>query len=158
MKKVALLLLAFIALPFTFLNAQSDKEEIDLMQSVFGMEKKSIVAEFVKVDPAQKDAFWKLYDEYETSRKDLGKKRIDLLKQYADSYTKMTNESAEAWTKQVIDLGKKTDGLLYSYYNKIKKAANPVVALQFFQVESYILSGIRLSILEELPLPEIKQK
>jgi hypothetical protein len=45
---------------------------------------------------------------------------------------------------------------MVTYYNKIKKATNPIVALQFFQVENYILSGIRLSILEQLPLPDLK--
>jgi hypothetical protein len=154
MKKTILLLLA---MGFgAWVNAQSNKEEIDLMQSVFGMDKKAIVAEFVKVDPAQKDAFWQLYDEYETTRKDLGKQRIELLKQYADNYEKLTNESAEEWTKKVIDLGKKTDALLLQYYNKVKKVTNPVVALQFYQVENYILSGIRVAILESLPLPQVK--
>jgi len=115
-----------------------------------------MMEEFVQVDPAQKDAFWTLYDEYETSRKDLGKERINLLNQYAENYAKLSNETAEAWTAKVIDLGKKTDALMLSYYNKIKKATNPVVALQFYQVESYILSGIRLSLLEQLPLPDLK--
>jgi hypothetical protein len=154
MKRINLLLsVLFIG---TLVHAQSNKEEVELVQSAFGMEKKAMVQEFVKVDPAQKDAFWMLYDEYETARKDLGKERIRLLNQYAENYTKLTNESAEVWTKEVMDLGKKTDALLYSYYNKIKKVTNPVVALQFFQVESYILSGIRLSILESLPLPDMK--
>jgi hypothetical protein len=155
MKKVSLLLIA--CLSFLFVNAQSNKEEVDLMQSAFGMEKKAMVAEFVKVDAAQKDAFWKLYDEYETARKDLGKKRIDLLNQYAENFDKMTNEFADSWAKQVLDMSKKTDALIVTYYNKIKKVTNPVVALQFWQVEGYILSGIRLSILEEIPLPELKQ-
>lgn len=154
MKKVLLLLVGIFA--FVLVNAQSNKEEIDLMQSAFGMEKKAMVMEFVKVDATQKDAFWKLYDEYETARKDLGKKRIDLLNQYADNFDKMTNEFADSWTKQVLDMTKKTDALLVTYYNKIKKVTNPVVALQFWQVEGYILSGIRLMILEELPLPDLK--
>jgi hypothetical protein len=154
MKKVSLLLVGIFA--FVLVNAQSNKEEVDLMQSAFGMEKKAMVMEFVKVDASQKDAFWKLYDEYETARKELGKKRIDLLNQYADNFDKMTNEFADSWTKQVLDMTKKTDALLVTYYNKIKKVTNPVVALQFWQVEGYILSGIRLMILEELPLPDLK--
>jgi hypothetical protein len=151
MKKVILLLSALILA--AGIKAQSNKEEIDLMQSVYGMEKKAMVEEFVKVDPAQKAAFWQLYDEYETARKDLGKQRIALLEQYADSYDKLTNETADAWTKEVISLGKKTDALMVSYYNKIKKVTNPIVALQFYQIEGYILSGIRLKILGEIPFP-----
>jgi hypothetical protein len=126
------------------------------MQAAFGMEKKAMVAEFVKVSDTQKDAFWKLYDEYETARKELAKRRITLLEQYANGYDKMTNESAEKWTTEVISLSKKTDDLLVSYYGKVKKATNPIVALQFYQVEGYILTGIRLTILEGLPLPDLK--
>jgi hypothetical protein len=154
MKKITLLLTAFFIV--TLVNAQSTKEEVDLMQASFGMDKKAMVAEFVQVDPAQKDAFWKLYDEYETQRKALGQERIQLLSDYTSKYDKFTNESAEAWTKNVIELGKETDNLIYTYYNKIKKATNPIVALQFYQVESYILSGIRVSLLESLPLPDLK--
>ena len=155
MKKVTLLL--SVILITTIVNAQSSKEELDLMQAAFGMEKKAMVAEFVKVDAAQKDAFWKLYDEYETARKELGKKRVDLLNQYAEKYDKLTNVDAEAWGKEVIALSKKNDDLIVSYYNKIKKATSPIVALQFYHVEGYILSGIRLSILESLPLPDLKE-
>ena len=151
MKKVILLVSALILT--AGIKAQSNKEEIDLMQSVYGMEKKAMVEEFVKVDPAQKAAFWQLYDEYETARKDLGKRRIELLEQYADSYDRLTNETADAWTKEVLDLSKKTDALLVTYYNKIKKITNPIVALQFYQIEGYILSGIRLKILGEIPFP-----
>ena len=154
MKKVTLLLLALVT--FVYVNAQSNKEELDLMQAAFGMEKKAMVSEFVKVDPSQKDAFWKLYDEYETARKDLGKKRVDLLDKYAREFDKLTNESMDIMMKETIDLQKKTDALLISYTGKIKKVTNPVVAFQFYQVEGYILSGIRLSILEELPLPDLK--
>jgi len=143
---------------FALVNAQSNKEEVELYQAAFGMDKKAVVAEFVKVDAAQKDAFWKLYDQYETERKELGKKRIDLLTQYADNFNKLSNEFADKWVVDVIDLGKKTDGLLTSYYGKVKKATNPVVALQFWQVESYILSVIRFSILDEIPFPEMKVK
>ena len=154
MKKVTLLLAALLT--FGYVNAQSNKEEVDLMQAAFGMEKKAMVSEFVKVNDAQKDAFWKLYDEYETARKDLAKKRIDLLEKYANNYDKMTNEFADKWASDVLSLTKQTDALVVTYYGKIKKVTNPVVALQFWQVEGYILSGIRLSLLESLPLPDLK--
>ena len=155
MRKLTLLFIAIFA--FSFVNAQSTKEEVDLMQAAFGMEKKAMMAEFVKVDASQADAFWKLYDEYETARKVYGQQRIKLFDTYLENYNKLTNETADKWTNEVITLQKNTDKLLVTYYNKIKKATNPVVALQFYQVEAYILSGIRLSVLEELPLPELKQ-
>jgi predicted nucleic acid-binding OB-fold protein len=156
MKKITLLLTAFFVV--ALVNAQSTKEEVDLMQASFGMEKKAMVADFVQVDPAQKDAFWKLYDEYETARKALGQERIQILSDYTAKYEKLTNEQADVLTKNMIDLAKETDNLIVTYYNKIKKVTNPIVALQFYQVEEYILSGIRVSLLESLPLPDLKNQ
>ena len=126
------------------------------MQAAFGMDKKAIVADFVKPSPAQKDAFWKLYDEYETQRKELGKQRIELLKQYANQYQTMTSEQADTWTKKVIELQKKTDGLIVTYYGKIKTATDGLVATQFYQIEGYILTAIRAQILENVPFLEKK--
>lgn len=130
-------------------NAQSNAEEIELFQSIFGMEKKQIVADFTQLD--SNNAFWPLYDEYETKRKNLGKARIQALSDYADNYDNMDDLKADETIKSMIDLRKKTDKLTDDYYKKIKKASGSKVAAQFFQLESYFLSAIRLSILEEIP-------
>jgi hypothetical protein len=154
MKKYILIIAAlFIG---SFAGAQSNKEEVDLMQAAFGMDKKALVAEFVTPSENQKDAFWKLYDEYETQRKDLGKERIELLRQYADKYETMTSEQADEWTKKAMDLQKKTDGLIATYYTKVKGISDGIVALQFYQIENYILTGIRAQILVNIPFIEKK--
>lgn len=149
MKKITLFIaaLAFTALTY----AQSNKEEVDLFQAAVGMQKKEAVAQFVHPTDLQKDAFWKLYDEYEVARKANGQKRIQLLEQYANQYLTMTDEQADTWTKEVIKLQTGTDKLIVTYYNKIKKATSPIVATQFYQIENYILSVVRAEILDEVP-------
>jgi hypothetical protein len=149
MKKITLLV-AFLAF-VTFAFAQSNKEEIDLFQAAAGMQKKDAVAQFVHPTDAQKDVFWKLYDEYETARKINGKKRIELLDKYSKQYNTMTDAQAEAFMKEIIALQSSTDKLIVSYYNKIKTATSPVVAMQFYQIENYILSVVRSEILDEVP-------
>jgi len=155
MKKHILIIAALFLASFAY--TQSNKEEVDLMQAAFGMDKKTVVADFVKPSPAQKDAFWKLYDEYETQRKELGKQRIELLKQYANQYLTMTSEQADAWTKKVIDLQKKTDNLIVTYYGKVKAVTDGIVATQFYQIEGYILTAIRMQVLENVPFLEKKK-
>jgi hypothetical protein len=149
MKKITVLMAAMVIAFASY--AQSNKEEVDLFQAALGMEKKAVVENFVKPDAAQKDAFWKLYDEYEAARKENGKKRIQLLEQYARTYQTMTNENADLWAKDVMKLQAVTDKLIVTYYNKIKKVTNPVVALQFYQIENYILTAIRMEVLEGIP-------
>lgn len=149
MKKIALLMVAFLFATVTY--SQSNKEEVDLFQAAMGMQKKEVVANFVHPADAQKDAFWKIYDEYEAIRKENGQKRIKLLEQYANTYATMTDAQADAWMKDVIKLQSATDELIVTYYGKIKKATSPIVAAQFYQIENYILSVIRAKLLDEVP-------
>lgn len=148
MKK--LFILAIICLPVLTL-AQSNKEDIDLIQSLYGKEKKVIVSEFIKLEGAQKDAFWKLYDEYETERKELGKKRVALLEKYATNYSTLDDATTSEIIKETISLGAKTDKLIATYHKKMEKAAGVKAASQFYQLEAYLLSVIRASILQSIP-------
>ena len=91
----------FFGLSFTA-NAQSNKEEVDLMQAVFGMDKKEMIAGFLQLDEA--NPFWAIYDEYETERKELGKQRIDLIMKYAENYANLSDAEIEAYMKEMMPL------------------------------------------------------
>jgi len=131
--------------------AQSNTENVDLIQSLYGMEKKAIVAEFIMLDGTQKDAFWNLYDEYEMKRKAYGKERVELLQKYAYNYNSLDDATTDAIIKEMNSLGAKTDKLISTYYGKMKKPAGVKAAAQFVQIESYLLSVVRASILENIP-------
>lgn len=131
--------------------AQSNKEDVDFIQSIYGKEKKEIVAGFIKLEGAQKDAFWKLYDEYETQRKELGKQRISLLERYANSYATLDDATTDKLMLDMMALGAKTDKLAKTYYGKIKKASGVKAAAQFIQLESYLTSMVRATIFENIP-------
>ena len=135
----------------TMAFAQSNKEDVDFIQSIYGKEKKTIVADFIQLEGAQKDAFWKLYDEYETKRKELGQKRVALLEKYAKNYATLDDAALSANIKETADLGLKTDKLIITYQKKMEKAAGAKAAAQFFQIEAYFLSAIRVAIFEAIP-------
>ena len=131
------------------LKAQTNKEEVDLFQSLFGMEKKAIVAEFLGIE--NDNPFWTIYDEYETKRKELGKDRIQALKDYAENYNNLDDAKYDQVIAKMISLRKSTDKLMDDYYKKVKKVSGSKIAAQFFQLEGFFLSQIRASIMEEIP-------
>lgn len=149
--KTFLLTTVMVVLGFVVFS-QSNKEEVDLEQASFGMEKKAMVAEFIQLEGAQKDAFWTMYDEYETKRKVLGRKRIDLLNKYVDNYATLDDVTGDQIVKEMMALQTDTDKLIATYYNKVKKASGVKAAAQFYQLENYILAGIRSTIMENIPL------
>jgi len=146
-----IILLTVIIAVFTIGTYAQSTEEVDLVQAAFGIEKKEIVMNYVKVTEEQKIAFMEVYENYEADRKELGKTRIDLLNQYANQWENITDEQADAWMKKVMSLSLKQNKLIKKYYNKVKSATDARVATQFYQIEAYILTTIRYSILESIP-------
>jgi len=120
------------------------------MQSLYGMEKRDIVSEFIELNDSQEQEFWLLYDEYEEKRKDIGKERFRLLTSYVDDYGEVKPQDADNFMKQAIPLRIKSDKLVDNYYNKIKSRTDPIVAMQFYQIENYLADVIRMELLEEI--------
>jgi hypothetical protein len=146
-KLLSLVFIAFFTLS-TF--AQSSQDEIQLMQSLYGMEKRDIVAEFVEISEAQATEFWALYDEYENQRKELGRKKYQLLQSFVDDYGQVKAEDADAFMKQAIPLRIKSDKLTDNYYKKVKSKTDPIVAMQFYQIENYLADAIKMELLEDI--------
>ena len=146
-KLLSLVFIAFLSLS-TF--AQSSQDEIQLMQSLYGMEKRDIVAEFVELSEVQATEFWALYDEYENQRTELGKKKYQLLQSYVDDYGQVKPEDADAFMKQAIPLRIKSDKLTDNYYKKVKSKTDPIVAMQFYQIENYLADAIKMELLEDI--------
>jgi transcription termination factor NusB len=129
--------------------AQSMQEEVDMYQAVFGMEKKALTMAFL--DNEGDAAFWTLYDEYEVQRKLLGQKRLQILMNYANNYGVIGDEETDQLMKVVMTQKKSLDKLIDKYYKKIKKSSGSKPAAQFYQLENYVLSAIRLEILDTIP-------
>jgi len=148
MKKIlsiAIILIATSSMVFS----QVQQEEIDYYQSVFGMEKKMIVSAFLELD--ENDPFWKVYDEYETARKELGQRRFKLISEYAENYDNLTDEKTDELVKKSQAIRKSTTSLLNKYYKKVKKASGSKVAAQFYQIENYFIFAISSEIYTNLP-------
>ena len=149
--KKSLLLITALLITTTTINAQSMEEEVDLMQSVFGMEKKEMYSNFITAKGPVADNFWALYDEYEAKRKALGKNRIALLKDYADNYGSHDPKKLDGMMEAIIKQKSSLDKLINQYYKKIRASAGSKAAAQFLQLETYILAATRITIMENIP-------
>ena len=150
MKKINLTVFLFLFAIVTVF-AQSNKEEVELYQSIFGMEKKAAVAEFITLDGDAEKAFWGLYDQYEAARKLHGQKRLVLLEKYVNNYMKLNDESTKPLMKEMISLGDDYNKLIKKYHKSIAKACGAKAAGQFYQLETYFQSAIRMTLMEEIP-------
>ena len=149
MKK--LLILAFL-IPCMSVFAQSNKEEIEMYQAIYGMEKKEVTSRLIQPSEETKEAFWTLYDKYEAERKVIGQKRIALLSKYAEMYTDIDEENVTALVKDAMAIRAENDKLIKSFYGKIYKEVGHVQGAQFYQLEHYFLSEINVAIYSSVPM------
>lgn len=150
MKKAFLTLASVFVMTLSY--SQSLKEEVQIFQNVFGKEKKATAAQFIKIeDAAKKDAFWALYDAYETERKALGEKRIALVSAYVANYNSLTDDKIEAILMQSVKVNEGLENLVIKYYKKMKKPVGIKTAAQFAQVENYFLAAVRYELSAQLP-------
>lgn len=149
MKK--LILAAIITVIAFSSKAQSNAEEIDLMQSLYGMKKKELVAKHMKLETGQADIFWQIYDEYEVARKEIALKRLKNIEFYAETYENFTNEDADILMKKSMEVQSEFVKLWNKTYKKISKSINSVSAAQFIQAEMFFEDMVRKELLMEIP-------
>ncbi|ULQ51998.1 hypothetical protein [Flavihumibacter fluvii] len=157
MKKATIALVLVLAAFYS--NAQSNKEDIAIIQSMFGKEKKELVAEYMSVPAAQQEKFWSLYDDYEDKRKALGRERISLIEEYANNYAALDDKKATELTKNKFSWASKFNKLQESYFSKFAAVIGGRNAAKLMQLEDYLENNIRLTIQEEIPfIDEIEKR
>lgn len=156
MKKLTLLIAALFVFNASF--AQDDTtEEIQMMQELFGSEKKAIIEGNVDLTGVDADAFWKLYAQYEKERQDIGQAKLELLQKYTTKQGALTNQQATDLLTEAVPLRTAEDKLILTFTKRIGKATSALVSVQFYQIEHYISDGIRFSILNNIDFIQDKK-
>lgn len=156
MKKLTLLIAALFAFNASF--AQDEvTEEIELMQELFGTEKKAIIEQNVDLTGVNADAFWKLYTDYEKDRQEIGKAKLELLQKYTTKKGSLTNQQAKDLMAEAVPLRTAEDKLILNFTKRIEKATNALVSVQFYQIEHYISDGMRFAILNNIDFIQDKK-
>jgi hypothetical protein len=149
MKKLLIAICTIAGL--TSLKAQSNKEDIDIIQSAFGKDKKALVSAYMQVPAADSAAFWSLYDEYETKRKELGKDRIGILQQYADQYETLTDDQSASLVKASLSNDMNYSKLYETYFKKFSAITGAKNSAKLFQLETYLQAIVRLAVMDSIP-------
>lgn len=133
-------------------KAQTNTDEVALMQAAYGLDKKQIVIQFMKFTEAENAAFWKEYDVYEAERKEIGKKRISNITEYAVNYDKLSDENVKNLIHNSVDIQTDFAKLWKKTFDKMSKVISPLRAAQWLQVEMYLENAVRMEILDDIPM------
>lgn len=149
MRKIVLLFVILISVPA--LAQSSLKDEVAIVQSIYGKSKTDLVKQYMNLNETQTAAFQKIYDEYEVSRKEIGQRKVQLLNDYAENYATLDDAKAAELTEANLKTNVDAEKLLSKTYSKVKKAIGGRNAAKFVQLEQYLQVAIRSGIQDSIP-------
>ncbi|MEN2398635.1 hypothetical protein GKZ90_0002535 [Flavobacterium sp. MC2016-06] len=150
MKKLSLILIMAVA-SFSSYAQSTFKEDVDVLQSVYGKSKGDLVKQYMNLSDAQSAAFSKVYDNYEIERNTLGQAKFQLINDYAANYATLTDEKADQLAKATLKNHIDYEKLYSKTYGQAKKAIGAINAAKFIQLEVYLQTIIKAEILESIP-------
>jgi hypothetical protein len=139
-------------------NAQTFKDELDVVQTMWGKDKKALANEFLALTPEESAKFSPIYEEYLVGRKKVGLVRAEALEAYAKANAQLDDAMASKMVTTLMKNNTSLAKLQTKTFKKMSKTLSPVKAAQWWQLESYLDAEIRSAILGELPFIQPMKK
>jgi len=135
-------------------NAQEKnlQEYINLLRADVRQQKSEIMGAVMLLSAADATKFWPIYTEYDVALTKLNDQRVKNIKEYARTYTQMTDAKADELIQNALAYRKQRSELLAKTYDRVKQALGAITAARFVQVEDQLLSIIDLQIASQLPI------
>jgi hypothetical protein len=150
MKKIIVVFVILFTAHFGY-SQSSFKEDVDVVQSVYGKSKSDLMKEYMNLSDSQNAAFAKVYEKYEEERKALGQVKFQLINNYSANYATLTDQKADELAKGTLKNNLDYEKLYTKTYSHAKKAIGAINAAKFIQLEVYLQTIIRNEILDSIP-------
>ena len=135
--------------------AISQEKPADNMQIVLEKvraDKKLLVAENMQLAEAEAKAFWPVYDQYQDELFLLRARTVKLIKDFADAYEKMTNETAKKLMDEYMTIETLGPKLRQAYLPKFRKVLPEVKVVRYYQIENKINAVLMYELAKNIPL------
>jgi hypothetical protein len=128
------------------------QEYINLLRGDVRQQKAEIMGSIMLLSAQDATKFWPIYSEYDAELTKLNDQRVANIKEYARTYTQLTDEKADELIQTALNYRKQRSELLANTYDRVKQALGAITAARFVQVEDQLLSIIDLQIASQLPI------
>ena len=115
-------------------------------------DKKLLIAENMQLTEAEAKAFWPVYNQYQDELFLLRTRTVKLIKDFADAYEKMNNETAKKLMDEYITIETLGPKLRQAYLPKFRKVLPEVKVVRYYQIENKIQAALFYELAANIPL------
>ena len=102
----------------------------------------------------QNKAFRPLQQAYDKDLQKLGKKQLEMMREFSKVYDKLDAATAEKMGRAYFDIGREHLALQEKYLNSISTAVSPVAAVLFIQLQARYETQLEVERMKYSPLAE----
>lgn len=136
----------------TALAQDASADNMQIVIEKVRADKKLLVAENMQLNEAEAKAFWPVYERYQDELFLLRMRTVKLIKDYADAYEKMTNDTANKLLDEYMTIEKLGPKLRQAYLPKFRKVLSPVKTARYYQIENKIQAALMYELARNIPL------
>jgi hypothetical protein len=115
-------------------------------------DKKLLVAENMQLTEAEAKGFWPVYEGYQNELFLLRARTAKLIKDFADAYEKMSNDSAKKLLDEYMTIETLGLKLRQTYLPKFRKVLPEVKVVRYYQIENKINAALIYELAANIPL------
>ena len=132
-------------------DADGDQYIEQLRKDVRSLKKEAIAANLDLTDD-EAVKFWPVYDQYTSELAKIDDAKFALIKEYARSYTNMTDKQAEAYVRGRAAVEDSANQLRLKYFAVFRRGLSGKTAAAFLQIEWWVSLLIDLQLASRMPL------
>jgi len=150
------LVLAITLIGFVGSAAAQDKpaDNMDLVKEKIQTDKKLFIATNMQLTESEANAFWPVYQDYQTELGKLRDREIKLIEEFANNFESMSDDVAKNLLDDSLSIDSDHQKLRQSYLSKIRGVLPDKKVARYYQLESKINAVLEYEMAKRIPLVE----
>ena len=149
---VVVMMGVFLAMVMPGVSQEKPSDNMQIVREKVRADKKLLVAENMQLTEAEAKAFWPVYDQYQDELFLLRARTAKLIKDFADAYEKMSNDTAKKLLDEYMTIESLGLKLRQTYLPKFRKVLPEVKVVRYYQIENKIQAALFYEFAANIPL------
>jgi hypothetical protein len=132
-------------------------QDIALLRQDIRTMKMRVIGENMSLSDAEAQKFWPIYKHYADDLHDVHNEKYALLKQYAETWSTMTDQDALIYVRRSMEVDANAQALRLKYVPVVTQVLPGKKVATFFQLERKLCLMVDLQLFSQIPLAHEKE-
>ncbi len=130
----------------------SARTSMDMTIEVNETRRRGVVASNIRLDDAEAEAFWPLYDAYRDEVKSVELSMLQNIQRFAERFNDLDDATATDLLTNAMKREGEVAKLREAHLKKVQSVLSPIESLRYFQLDAYLNTAQRQSVMSQIPL------